>query len=155
MAREPSSVGLARRALTAQLSSWGLHEVTDTSRLLVSELITNSLRHAHGPVRVNLRVRGALLRCEVEDASPAGPVPGTPGPDAESGRGMELVDALAQDWGSDRTRTGKTTWFELVIPDPNPDRDPHPHPDPGRARASARTRARHLQCASTHPCRTA
>ncbi|MET9568661.1 ATP-binding protein [Streptomyces virginiae] len=70
MAREPSSVGLARRALTAQLSSWGLHEVTDTSRLLVSELITNSLRHAHGPVRVNLRVRGALLRCEVEDASP-------------------------------------------------------------------------------------
>ncbi|MEU9161394.1 ATP-binding protein [Streptomyces sp. NPDC048424] len=116
MAREPSSVGQARRVLTAQLSSWGLHEVTDTYRLLVSELITNALRHAHGPVRVNLRVHGSLLRCEVEDASPVCPVPRTAGTDAESGRGIELVDALAQDWGSDRTSTGKTTWFELAIP---------------------------------------
>ncbi|WP_323186046.1 MULTISPECIES: ATP-binding protein [unclassified Streptomyces] len=121
VAREPASVGHARRVLTAQLSSWGLHEVTDASRLLVSELVTNALRHAHGPVRVNLRVHGAVLRCEVEDGSATGPVPRTAGIDAESGRGIELVDALAQDWGSDRTTTGKTTWFELAVPNPGHD----------------------------------
>ncbi|QEV49387.1 ATP-binding protein [Streptomyces vinaceus] len=118
VAREPASVGRARRALAAQLSSWGLHGVTDTTRLLVSELITNALRHAHGPVQVNVRVHGAVLRCEVEDASPASPARRSADTDSESGRGIELVDALAQDWGSERTTTGKTTWFELAIPDP-------------------------------------
>ncbi|MFG2991841.1 ATP-binding protein [Streptomyces sp. NPDC048257] len=116
VARESASVGHARRVVTAQLSSWGLHAVADTTRLLVSELVTNALRHAHGPIRVNVCVHGAVLRCEVEDASPIGPVPRTAGIDAESGRGIELVGALAQDWGSDRTTTGKSTWFELAIP---------------------------------------
>ncbi|MDX3533741.1 ATP-binding protein [Streptomyces sp. MB09-01] len=124
VAREPASVGRARRVLTAQLSSWGLHEVADTARLLVSELVTNALRHAHGPVRVNVRVRGAVLRCEVEDASPTGPVPRTANIDAESGRGIALIDALAQDWGSDRTTTGKTTWFELTLPHSGHDSGP-------------------------------
>ncbi|MGX1887133.1 ATP-binding protein [Streptomyces sp. NPDC055287] len=127
VAREPASVGLIRRVVTAQLSSWGLHEVADISRLLVSELVTNALRHAHGPIRVNVRVHGAVLRCEVEDATPTGPVPRTAGIDAESGRGIELVGALAQDWGSDRMTTGKTTWFELAIPDPCHDQV-HPAP---------------------------
>ncbi|MFI1280874.1 ATP-binding protein [Streptomyces sp. NPDC020858] len=116
MAREAASVGRTRRVLTAQLSSWGLHDLTDTTQLLASELVTNALRHAHGPIRVHLRVHGALLRCEVEDADPTGPVPRSAGADAESGRGIELVDALAQTWGSDSTLTGKTTWFELPLP---------------------------------------
>ncbi len=116
VAREAASVGRTRRALTTRLSSWGLHELTDTTQLLASELITNALRHAHGPIRVHLRVHDALLRCEVEDADPNGPVPRTAGADAESGRGIELVDALAQAWGSDATLTGKTTWFELPLP---------------------------------------
>lgn len=116
VAREAASVGRTRRVLTTQLSSWGLHELTDTAQLLASELITNALRHAHGPIRVHLRVHDAFLRCEVEDADPTGPVPRTAGADAESGRGIELVVALAQTWGSDSTLTGKTTWFELPLP---------------------------------------
>lgn len=114
--REPASVGHTRRVLTARLNTWGLEELADTTQLLASELITNALRHAHGPIHVYVRVDRDLLRCEVEDADPNGPTRRTAATDAENGRGIELVDALAHNWGTDRTTTGKTTWFELAIP---------------------------------------
>ncbi|MGW3248807.1 ATP-binding protein [Streptomyces sp. NPDC001070] len=116
LARELTSVGRARRLTTAQVREWSLDELTDTVELLVSELVTNALRHARGPVRLNLRVEGARLRCEVEDVSSAAPVRRAAETDAEGGRGIEILDLLSAAWGTDRTATGKTTWFELPAP---------------------------------------
>ncbi|MFD3493943.1 ATP-binding protein [Streptomyces sp. NPDC058690] len=118
LAPELISVGRARRLATAQVGEWSLNELADTVELLVSEMVTNSLRHARGPVRLNLQVRGSHLRCEVEDTNSDGPVRRTARADAEGGRGMELLDLLAETWGSSRTPTGKTLWFELPVPVP-------------------------------------
>ncbi|WP_107055486.1 ATP-binding protein [Streptomyces sp. NRRL S-1824] len=118
LAPELISVSRARRLATAQVGEWSLNELADSVELLVSEMVTNSLRHARGPVRLNLQVRGSHLRCEVEDTSSDGPVRRTACADAEGGRGMELLDLLAEAWGSSRTATGKTLWFELPVPVP-------------------------------------
>ncbi|MEU0392721.1 ATP-binding protein [Streptomyces sp. NPDC006208] len=118
VARELASVGRARRVVTARLGDWGMTDLADTAELLVSELVTNALRHTRGPVRLNLRVRGFHLRCEVEDADSAGPARRIADAEAEGGRGIELVDMLAEHWGSTDTGTGKAMWFELPIPGP-------------------------------------
>lgn len=111
-----TSAGWSRRLVTGRLGEWGLGELADTAELLVSELVTNALRHARGPVRLNLSVCEGRLRCEVEDTNDAGPVRRTVPLDAEGGRGIELLDMLSEAWGSFRTATGKTTWFELAVP---------------------------------------
>ncbi|MGW0696798.1 MULTISPECIES: ATP-binding protein [unclassified Streptomyces] len=118
LASELISVSRARRMVVAQVGEWGLNELADTVELLVSELVTNALCHARGPVRLNLQVRGSHLRCEVEDTNSEGPVRRTVCADAEGGRGMELLDLLAESWGSSSTATGKTLWFELPLPVP-------------------------------------
>ncbi|MEU9480012.1 ATP-binding protein [Streptomyces sp. NPDC048191] len=114
--RELTSAGRARRLVTAQLDDWALDEPADTAELLVSELVTNALRHTRGPLRLNLRLRDSRLLCEVEDTEPAGPVRNATDADAEGGRGIELLELLADAWGSSRTATGKTMWFELHVP---------------------------------------
>ncbi|MET7604815.1 ATP-binding protein [Streptomyces avermitilis] len=122
--RELTSVRLARRMVTAQLGEWNLEDLADTAELLVSEVVTNALRHTRGPLRLNLQVRGTHLRCEVEDTDPAGPVRRVVDTDAEGGRGTELLDLLSEAWGSTRTATGKTTWFELLTQTPPPKGSP-------------------------------
>ncbi|MEV6115911.1 ATP-binding protein [Streptomyces sp. NPDC052109] len=111
--RELTSVGRARRLVAGQLKDWAVAEFADAAELLVSELVTNALRHTRGPLRLNLRLCPGRLLCEVEDTESADPVRGVVGPDAEGGRGTELIDMLADAWGSRRTATGKTVWFEL------------------------------------------
>ncbi|MEV6764529.1 ATP-binding protein [Streptomyces sp. NPDC051105] len=111
--RELTSVRQARRLVTAQLSDWAVGDLADTAELLVSELVTNALRHTRGPLRLNLQLRDSRLLCEVEDTESTSPARGPADPDAENGRGIELLDLLADAWGSVRTATGKTMWFEL------------------------------------------
>ncbi|MFD0033159.1 ATP-binding protein [Streptomyces sp. NPDC127172] len=115
--RELTSASRARHLVTAQLDDWALDELVDTAELLVSELVTNALRHTQGPLRLNLRLRHSRLLCEVEDTEPAGPVRNVVDLDAEGGRGTELLDLLADAWGNIRTATGKTIWFELQAED--------------------------------------
>ncbi|MFG2661638.1 ATP-binding protein [Streptomyces sp. NPDC048425] len=115
--RELTSASRARHLVTAQLGDWGLDELVDTAELLVSELVTNALRHTQGPLRLNLRLRHSRLLCEVEDTEPTGPVRNIVDPDAEGGRGTELLDLLADAWGTIRTATGKTIWCELQADD--------------------------------------
>ncbi|MGW2184023.1 ATP-binding protein [Streptomyces sp. NPDC001732] len=115
--RELTSVRLARRLVTAQLGDWAMVCLTDIAELLVSELVTNALRHTRGPVRLNLWLSDSRLLCEVEDTEPARPARNAVAPDEEGGRGVELLDLLADDWGSTRTATGKTVWFELQVED--------------------------------------
>ncbi|MDF6042263.1 ATP-binding protein [Streptomyces sp. JH14] len=111
--RDPASVPRARRLVTAQLVHWNLAEPADIAELLVSEAVTNALRHTRGSLRLNLQVRGSRLRCEVEDTEQAGPVRRFVDVDSEGGRGIELLDQLSEAWGSTSTATGKTMWFEL------------------------------------------
>ncbi|MFE6429246.1 SpoIIE family protein phosphatase [Streptomyces rochei] len=116
LARDPAEVGRARAAVREQLHDWGLPHLADTAELLVSELVTNAVRHARArPVDLRL-VRADTLLCEVDDDDHDLPALRGAGPDDETGRGLRVVSALAREWGASRGRTGKTVWFELTLP---------------------------------------
>jgi len=83
---------------------------------MVSELVTNAVRHSHSH-HVALRlVRGDTLLCEVDDDDHTLPILLSAGSGDEFGRGLRLVSALSRAWGSSRTGAGKTVWFELTLP---------------------------------------
>ncbi|MEV5952857.1 ATP-binding protein [Streptomyces sp. NPDC051987] len=120
--RHARSVGRARELFREQATSWGLpQEVTDTAELLLSELMTNAYRHAKVPAGREIWARCVVtddrVRVTVTDASGILPTPGTAPLDAESGRGLALVAAFADDWGAERRRCGigKEMWFELAL----------------------------------------
>jgi anti-sigma regulatory factor (Ser/Thr protein kinase) len=116
---EPSAVRAARSAVRGQLRDWRLDGLGDLTALLVSELVTNSLRYAAGPIGVRLvrpdGRRDALL-VEVSDALPDPPHERVAGDDEESGRGLRLVAGSSRRWGIRPGNTGKTVWFELAVP---------------------------------------
>ena len=116
LARDPSEVGRARAVVREQLHDWGLPKQAEAAGLMVSELVTNAVRHSHArPVALRL-VRADTLLCEVDDDDHELPALRTAGPDDETGRGLRVVSTLAREWGASRTRTGKTVWFELTLP---------------------------------------
>jgi serine phosphatase RsbU (regulator of sigma subunit)/anti-sigma regulatory factor (Ser/Thr protein kinase) len=112
------SVRRARALVHASLSSWGLAAISDTTELLVSELVTNAVQHGRGPVRLRL-LRGTTLVIEVADSSLAPPLLRLPDPLAEMGRGLQLIKSLAQRWGIRREADGKIVWCELAIRPPD------------------------------------
>jgi len=115
----PGVVRTARGAVRGQLRGWDLDCVADLAALLVSELVTNSLRHATGPIGVRL-VRparfGDTLLVEVSDPLPDPPRERVAQPEDESGRGLQLVAGAARRWGTRPGGGGKTVWFELAVP---------------------------------------
>ncbi|WP_307057635.1 ATP-binding protein [Streptomyces achromogenes] len=117
---DPGAVRTARRAVREQLRAWGLDSVGDLAALLVSELVTNALRHATGPIGVRLvrpaHLEGVLL-VEVSDPLPDPPRERIARPEDESGRGLQLVASSSRRWGTRPGDTGKTVWFELAVPD--------------------------------------
>uniref|UniRef100_A0AAU2V025 SpoIIE family protein phosphatase n=1 Tax=Streptomyces sp. NBC_00003 TaxID=2903608 RepID=A0AAU2V025_9ACTN len=113
---DPREVGRARRLVREQLARWGLSAVSETVELLVSEVVTNGIRHAHGR-QVELRlVRAEALLCEVVDDDHTLPTLLSAGPSDEAGRGLRVVSALAREWGTSRTGNGKTVWFDVTLP---------------------------------------
>ncbi len=108
------SVGEARHQTRATLTVWGVPEdAVDVAELIVSELVTNAIRHCDTRHLVHLQVRddGAALHVEVSDPSRRHPRPGVASPDAESGRGLFLVRAVCSEFGArDRDPVGKTVW---------------------------------------------
>lgn len=112
----PRSVGGARRFLAEHLSAWGLPHLTDQAELIVSELVTNAVNHAHPPQGHLILTRFERLACgvriEVHDSSHSKPERREAAGDAESGRGLLLVEALTGgQWGvGDRNGPGKTVW---------------------------------------------
>ncbi|WP_405011792.1 SpoIIE family protein phosphatase [Kitasatospora sp. NBC_01539] len=107
--------GRARRLAAHALRRWGLEELSESTELMVSELVTNAIRHATRPVTLRL-VRTSRLRCEVGDDSPALPRARRAGPDDEHGRGLQIVARCADDWGATRLGAGKVVWFEQRLP---------------------------------------
>ncbi|MEU6522708.1 ATP-binding protein [Streptomyces sp. NPDC046924] len=116
---EPGAVGLARSTVRAQLQGWGLDGVGYLAALLVSELVTNALRHATGPIDVCLsRPSGpdGVLRVEVSDPLPDFPHERVARAEDEGGRGLQLVASTTRRWGTRPGEVGKTVWFELAVP---------------------------------------
>ncbi len=116
--RSPRAVRKARAFTRRTLVRWGLDTFTDVAELLVSELVTNAQLHGNGVDLVTLSY-GDILVCEVRDLRPDLPVRREPDPGAdEYGRGLQLVAALADDWGAyrDGSDRGKTVWFSLTVP---------------------------------------
>ncbi|MER5779801.1 PAS domain S-box protein [Streptomyces sp. NPDC002039] len=121
LAAQPSSVGEGRRFLRSTLARWGNvdDQLCETACLLASELLSNAVNHSCGPVRLRLRHAGRELSVEVCDGSPVLPQARFASPDAESGRGLLLVDSLAEAWGTLPTAEGKAVWFSLPLPGPH------------------------------------
>ncbi|MEV0635240.1 ATP-binding protein [Streptomyces sp. NPDC050619] len=116
---DPGAVRTARAVVRGQLREWGLDSLADLAALLVSELVTNSLRHATGPIGVRL-VRpaglGDVLLVEVSDPLPDPPRERVARLEDESGRGLQLVALSSRRWGTRPGEAGKTVWFELAVP---------------------------------------
>lgn len=108
--------GLARRHLLQRVDGWPA-DVLDLAVLLTSELVSNAVVHGHSPVELLVSHDGHRIRVEVADGLP-GPLPQAPdrpAGDRTSGRGLVIVDQLADRWGC-RPRenpAGKVVWFEL------------------------------------------
>jgi hypothetical protein len=93
-----------------------LNEVRDLAEIVTSELITNAY-NAHGSrTRLTLAFHRSSLRLAVVDDAPGTPRRRDAGPADESGRGLQVVAALAKDWGVDDSREGKQVWAELALP---------------------------------------
>ncbi len=114
----PASVSLARRFVRQLLSDWGLpDEAQREIELVVSELVTNAARHSEDFLEVRLYCPPGLLRVEVSDSSHRMPPSTVEEVDEEatSGRGLVLVDAIADRWGVDSADLGKRVWAEFDL----------------------------------------
>lgn len=109
---EAPSVGEARRSARRQLTQWGLEDHTPLVDLVVSELATNVIRHATGPIGLRL-IFDRSLTVEVHDDADTTPHLRHAGPQDEGGRGLFLVASLAQHWGTRHEGTGKTIWADM------------------------------------------
>ncbi|MGW6491108.1 SpoIIE family protein phosphatase [Streptomyces sp. NPDC055056] len=111
----PESVPEGRAFLSKALTSWDCAPTADDARLLLSEILTNAVQHAHGPIGLHVCRTPTELTVEISDQSTHLPRPRAATEDEESGRGLILVRALADDWGVRPTEAGKTTWFTLKL----------------------------------------
>ncbi|CAM5732388.1 SpoIIE family protein phosphatase [Kribbella sp. NPDC020789] len=115
---DPAVVADARRTAQDQLSRWGFdEEQMFTTELLVSELVTNAIRHASGRVRLRL-IRERTLVCEVLDGGASAPHLRHPRAMDEGGRGLLLVSQLAERWGTRFVPDGKIIWAEQPLTTP-------------------------------------
>ncbi|WP_443051893.1 SpoIIE family protein phosphatase [Streptomyces sp. NBC_00250] len=112
---DPAAVAAGRAAATAQLRRWGLEELVLGTELILSELVTNAIRHGGSPIGVRL-VYGRTLICQVADTSSTSPRVRVAADTDEGGRGLFLVGQIAQRWGTRYTETGKIIWTEQQLP---------------------------------------
>ncbi|AIA07782.1 SpoIIE family protein phosphatase [Streptomyces noursei] len=114
---DPSAVAQVRAAAVRKLIEWGLAEEAFTTELILSELVTNAIRYAAGPIRVRL-IHDRSLICEVADHSSTSPHLRHAASTDEGGRGLFLIAQLAERWGTRYTGDGKVIWTEQALPEP-------------------------------------
>ena len=116
---EPASASAARRFAKDVLQELRESDLADVVALLVSELVTNAVLHAGSPVQLAVRRRGQNVRIEVADESPVAPGVRDYDDDATTGRGLGLLEMLAESWGVDAGDAGgKVVWFEVPAAHP-------------------------------------
>jgi anti-sigma regulatory factor (Ser/Thr protein kinase) len=105
--------GQARDFLAAQCRSWGVPEFLERGALVISELVTNAVRHAGTDIHVALSLRGTGFTMTVHDFGRGEPHVVPPDQRVIGGRGLAMVDRLAESWGVDTDRDGKSVWCRL------------------------------------------
>jgi anti-sigma regulatory factor (Ser/Thr protein kinase) len=115
---DASAVRLARQVTRDALAAWHLGQLEEAAVLLVSELVTNAVRHARdtGAIGLELASTGTRLRVEIQDGDPSWRQMGSLADGDESGFGFLVVDSLADRWGLRRVCAGKAVWAELDTP---------------------------------------
>ncbi len=110
---EPQSVGAARRFAVAALGD-APSDILEAVKLMVSELATNSIRHAETGFHLSICHAQGAIRVAVTDHAGGTPKLCSPGPEDPSGRGLRIVSMLSEAWGVERAAApGKTVWFTL------------------------------------------
>ncbi|NEE15100.1 SpoIIE family protein phosphatase, partial [Streptomyces sp. SID7499] len=116
---DPEALRSSRHMIRAAVRAWGAKDRADEIELAADELITNALMHTDGGAVVTIRVLAGSerrLRVDVEDRSSALPRRRDAGESGVSGRGLMLVDRLADVWGVESRGSGKCVWCEFLIP---------------------------------------
>lgn len=119
--RDCRNVATARGVLLETLAEWGVDEIADSAVLVLSELLTNAVRHARVPagreIETRFRLTGDAVRIEVHDSSDDQPVRGLADVESLDGRGLWLVETLADSWDvAPREGVGKVVWAEFRLP---------------------------------------
>ena len=130
LATGPAAAAEARRRVRAAIRSWPVPVDLDVALLLTSELVTNAVRHEAGQraqaVVLVISCSHGLLRVDVHDTSRSLPAVADVPADAETGRGLLLVETLSDEWGFYRTPAGKAVYFTLVSPPDQADQADQP-----------------------------
>ena len=119
--QDPAQVGHAREQAREALPRWGLDGHVDLAELIVSELVTNAMRHGDAPIEVRLSYADGDLRVEVHDRGAGRPVRHHAATDDECGRGLGLLDGLIAPHGgqrgviNDRAGPGKTVYVAVPL----------------------------------------
>lgn len=116
--RVPQSAAAARHLVSGALEIWRLPQLADTATLVLTELVSNAIRHASGEgMRVNVtRLTGQRVRVSVLDQDCTRPRMQEPDPGGERGRGLFIVNAESVSWGVDVLPGGKRVWADLEAP---------------------------------------
>ena len=111
-----ASIASARNAVSDQLGRRTGTTTVEDIRLLVSELVTNAVVHVGSTCTVTLRTSDTVIRVEVGDGCRQIPVRRHPAPGEASGRGLLIIETVADRWGVEVGEAGKTVWFEMDTP---------------------------------------
>ncbi|WP_409474297.1 SpoIIE family protein phosphatase [Streptomyces sp. HC307] len=111
---DPAAVAEVRASVIRRLTEWGLEDLTFTTELILSELVTNAIRYGGSPIRVRV-LRDRSLICEVFDSSSTAPHLRYAAMTDEGGRGLFLVAQLAERWGTRYLPGGKVIWAEQPL----------------------------------------
>jgi len=123
---ESESVTAARHFVREALRGQPL-ESAELAELMTSELATNSVRHAHSKFEITILL-GQEIRVEVRDCGGGDPERLSPSPEDPSGRGLLIVESMAEQWGVRRSERGKTVWFTLPASPARASGDSEPRP---------------------------
>jgi anti-sigma regulatory factor (Ser/Thr protein kinase) len=111
--QDPTKIGVLRHAADRHLAAAGVRADREAVILMISELLTNALRHGRPPATISVNARPQRVHVTVCDASAEEPEVLPLDPTRVGGNGMRIVETLATRWGYDRQRSGKAVWFEV------------------------------------------
>ncbi|HUF32548.1 MAG TPA: EAL domain-containing protein [Acidimicrobiales bacterium] len=117
MPRDPSCASRARHLVAKTLHDWDLPTLVEPATMIATELVTNALRHAQGPISLSLRISNGLLIRVIDGSSATRPrVSPLREEESDRGRGLVVVDSLADAWGVQLLPHGKAVWARLDLP---------------------------------------